>query len=511
MAVYGIDLGTTYSCIARSDGNGGIEALQIADNSTSTPSVVTFDPTTGRPIVGANAKNCMRTKPECTKAFVKRDMHKDFCDEQISVKGVKRPITPIEVQACILRHLVKEANILEKGAGHPEIKQAVITVPAKFDEIQRARTKLAAELAGIQVLGLLQEPTAAAIAYDIPAGNTVLVFDLGGGTLDVSIVRNEGGHYIVLGTPTGDGHLGGVDWDEVLLRLALRLAGKEVPSDPKKWNKLMNRTEECKKLLSQGDADLELSDDDSVEIEISDFENASQQLLDRCMDLVDNAIKNAKAQDPKLKIDFFLTVGGSSKMPMIRKTIVKKYGAIYGKGRTEDQWLRIKDPDTAIAIGAAKYAQMLSSGIKASTAGLQAINDKATHSYGIKILKQGVVQIKNIVKSTEPMVYSYKYDKLSLSKNCSECTIEVFENTSASDYANFDDDKVRSILRKSVNLDKEYPRGTSVSLQVERDANGLIHLQLTCNKTVENIDVNCGNDLITPEIRKVIEDSISLI
>ena len=119
MAVYGIDLGTTYSCIARSDGSGGIEALQIADNSTSTPSVVTFDPTTGRPIVGANAKNCMRTKPECTKAFVKRDMHKDFCDEQISVKGVKRPITPIEVQACILRHLVKEANIFEKGAGHP--------------------------------------------------------------------------------------------------------------------------------------------------------------------------------------------------------------------------------------------------------------------------------------------------------------------------------------------------------------------------------------------------------
>ena len=88
MAVYGIDLGTTYSCIARSDGSGGIEALQIADNSTSTPSVVTFDPTTGRPIVGANAKSCMRTKPESTKAFVKRDMHKDFCDEQISVKGV---------------------------------------------------------------------------------------------------------------------------------------------------------------------------------------------------------------------------------------------------------------------------------------------------------------------------------------------------------------------------------------------------------------------------------------
>ena len=109
------------------------------------------------------------------------------------------------------------------------------------------------------------------------------------------------------------------------------------------------------------------------------------------------------------------------------------------------------------------------------------------------------------------MVYSNKLNTLSLSKNCSEYTIEVFENTSASDYANFDDDKVRSILRKSVNLDKEYPRGTSVSLQVERDANGLIHLQLTCDKTVENIDVNCGNDLITPEIRKVIEDSISLI
>ena len=511
MAVYGIDLGTTYSCIARSDGSGGIEALQIADNSSATPSVVTFDPTTARPIVGFNAKNCMRTKPECTKAFVKREMHKEYCDEQITVKGVKRLITPIEVQACIIRHLVKEANILEKGAGRPEIKEAVITVPAKFDEIQRARTKLAAELAGVHVLGLLQEPTAAAIAYDIPAGNTVLVFDLGGGTLDVSIVRNQGGNYVVLGTPTGDGHLGGVDWDEVLLKLALRMAEKPIPTDSKKWNKLMNRTEECKKLLSQGDADLELSDDDSVEIEMSDFENAAQHLLNRCMTLVDNAIENAKKQDPKLKIDFFLTVGGSSKMPMIKKAIVKKYGAIYGKDRTEDQWLRIKDPDTAIAMGAAKYAQMLSAGMKTSTSNLKAIEDKATHSYGIKILKDGVTQIKNIVKSNEPMVFSNKVDTLALSKKCSEYTIEIFENIVASDYARFGESKERSILRRSVGLGKEYPRGTSVSLQVERDANGMIHLRLTCDKTTTNIDVNCGNDLIDSETRKIIENSIALM
>ena len=95
MAVYGIDLGTTYSCIARCEEGVGAEALQVADNSSATPSVVTFDPSTGRPIVGSNAKNCMRTKPDCTKAFVKREMHKEFCDELITIQGVQRQISPI--------------------------------------------------------------------------------------------------------------------------------------------------------------------------------------------------------------------------------------------------------------------------------------------------------------------------------------------------------------------------------------------------------------------------------
>ena len=511
MAVYGIDLGTTYSCIARCDEGAGTEALQVADNSSATPSVVTFEPSTGRPIVGSNAKNCMRTKPECTKAFVKRAMHKEFCDELITIQGVQRQITPIEVQACILKHLIKEANILEKGAGRPEINKAVITVPAKFDEIQRARTKLAAELAGIQVLGLLQEPTAAAVAYDIPAGNTVLVFDLGGGTLDVSIVRNQGGQYVVLGTPTGDGHLGGVDWDETLLKLALNMEGMPAPSNQKKWNKLMNRTEECKKLLSQGDADLELSDDDSVEIEVADFENACQHLMTRCMTLVNKAIENAKEEDPNLNIDFFLTVGGSSKMPMIKKAIVKKFGSQYGKGKTEDQWLRIKDPDTAIAMGAAKYAQMLSSGMTASTSSLRAIEDKATHSYGIKILKQGTPVIKNILKSTDPMVFSNKLGSLSLSKECSEYTIEVFENVSSSEYAALGESNERSILRKSVDLGKVYPRGTEVSLQVDRDINGLIHIKVACDNKVSSIDVNCAADLIDMQTRQTIEHSLSLM
>ena len=521
--VYGIDLGTCYSCIVRNDCAGSVAPVELinAGGKKFIPSVVTYDKRSGQPKVGATGKACLLTRPECTKAFVKRDMGREFCEDEIMVADVKRKISPVEASACILKHLFKGANDVEVGAGRKPATQAVITIPAKFNELQRAQTKLAAEMAGINVLGLLQEPTAAAIAYDIPAGNTVLVFDLGGGTLDVSIVTNDKGNYKVIGAPAGNGALGGMDWDEKLVELAFQKIGQRPnKSDVKEWNRLMGRAENFKQALTEND---EVYDDDieggniveseEIIVERSEYETVCQGLMTKCWEVVDKAIENAKSIDPKLKIDFFLTVGGSSRMPMIRKGLAARYGAEYGKGKSESQWLRIKDPDTAIAIGAAKYAQMLldnKSSASAAKNNLKAIEDKATHSYGIKIKRDGQIVIKNLVKSSDSIVFKQDVDGLKLSTDGDSFTIEVYENDSSDAYAQIDN-SVKMIRQQTFNFGERKLKGTPVKLSIDRDKDGLIKINLECENFKQSFDANPSEQLIDDETRSNILKSLSIM
>lgn len=518
MTVYGIDLGTCYSCIARDDGAGSVNTVELLNNNgiSFVPSVVTFDKSTGQPKVGNTGKACLRSRPECTKAFVKREMNREYCESEISIAGKMRKISPVEISACILKHLFDGANQVETGAGRKSVTQAVITVPAKFDEKQRARTRLAAEMAGIQVLGLIQEPTAAAIAYDIPAGNTVLVFDLGGGTLDVSIVTNDKGNYKVIGTPAGDDKLGGMDWDEKLVDLAFQKVGKRPDkSNPKQWNLLMSRAEKLKHALTDNDVVIDdevdegnIIEDEEIEIERSDFENMSRELLDRCWRVVDKAIENAKAQDPKVKIDFFLTVGGSSRMPMIRKGLLERYGATYGRGKTEGEWLRINKPDTAIAIGAAKYAQMLANG--KATPELKTLEDKSTHSYGLSILKNGKEIIKNLVKSSDPIVFRKKYDGMHISEESEAIRIAIYENDVTDDYVNISG-KTKMIIEKIFYLKEIKQRDTPMDVSINRDMDGLISIIVNCGGQQQIINVNAPKDIIDDITKANIEHSLSLM
>ena len=514
MAVYGIDLGTCYSCIARNDGAGSVAPItfETSEKGTFIPSVVYYHNKSGVPIVGNRGKSCLSTQPERTKAFVKREMDKDFCESEVLIVDNKRQISPIEPSPCILKYLVDTAN--RENAGRPAIHQAVITIPAKFDEKQRARTKLAAELAGIEVLGLIQEPTAAAVAYDIPAGYTVLVFDLGGGTLDISIVtRDKDGHKII-GTPVGDGHLGGMDWDEKIVELAFRKIGlRPDRSNQKEWNRFMSKAEKIKQALSGKDdvvLDYEVLDgvyffneDEEIEIERSEFESACVPLLERCWALVDKAIANAKAENPNLKIDFFLTVGGSSIMPMIRKGLAARYGAEYGVGKAESDWLRINKPETAIAIGAAKYAQLL-------LARKNTVNDKATHSYGIRILKDKKEVIKNLVKASEPII-SGKEFKFKLDVSAQAMNIEVYETDSSDDYVTYDEKSHEPINNEAIQFGKEMPAGSPVTITINRDKNGLIKFTLKCGDFQKTVDATPSEHLIDAETRKQIEHSLQLM
>lgn len=523
MTVFGIDLGTSYSCIVRNDGAGSVAPVELlnADGKKFIPSVVTYDKKTGQPKVGKTGQACLLTRPECTKAFVKREMNREFCKEEISVAGTMRKLSPVEASACILKHLFGGANMVEVGAGRTPATQAVITIPAKFDEQQRARTKLAAQMAGIEVLGLLQEPTAAAIAYDIPAGSTVLVFDLGGGTLDVSIVTNDKGNYKVIGTPAGDDHLGGMDWDEKLVELAYQKIGRRPDrNNVKEWNKMMRMAENIKQALTENDDviddDIEggnIIEDEEIEIERSEFETVCQGLLERCWKVVDKAIENAKAQKSKLKIDFFLTVGGSSRMPMIRKGLAARYGAVYGKGKAESDWLRIKDPDTAIAIGAAKYAQMLATSKNSANAAeknFKTIEDKATHSYGIKIKKDGQVVIKNLVKSSDPILFHNDVAGLKLASEGDNFKAAIYENSSSDDYADLDD-LVKMIREQVFRFNGIKAKGTPVKLSINRDNDGLIKITLECDKVRQTFEANPASLLIDVETKANIEHSLSLM
>ena len=523
MTVFGIDLGTSYSCIVRNDGAGSVAPVELlnADGKKFIPSVVTYDKKTGQPKVGKTGQACLLTRPECTKAFVKREMNREFCKEEISVAGTMRKLSPVEASACILKHLFGGANMVEVGAGRTPATQAVITIPAKFDEQQRARTKLAAQMAGIEVLGLLQEPTAAAIAYDIPAGSTVLVFDLGGGTLDVSIVTNDKGNYKVIGTPAGDDHLGGMDWDEKLVELAYQKIGRRPDrNNVKEWNKMMRMAENIKQALTENDDviddDIEggnIIEDEEIEIERSEFETVCQGLLERCWKVVDKAIENAKAQKSKLKIDFFLTVGGSSRMPMIRKGLAARYGAVYGKGKAESDWLRIKDPDTAIAIGAAKYALMLATSKNSANAAeknFKTIEDKATHSYGIKIKKDGQVVIKNLVKSSDPILFHNDVTGLKLASEGDNFKAAIYENSSSDDYAELDD-LVKMIREQVFRFNGIKAKGTPVTLSINRDNDGLIKITLECDKVRQTFEANPAALLIDAETKANIEHSLSLM
>lgn len=498
MVVYGIDLGTCYSCIARNDCAGSVTPVELldAEGKKFIPSVVTFDKKTGQPKVGTPAKACLRTRPECTIAFAKREMHKDFCDHKISVAGVLRSISPVEASACIMKHIFDGANKVEIGAGRERAKQAVITVPAKFDESQRARTKKAAEMAGIEVLGLIQEPTAAAIAYDIPSGSTVLVFDLGGGTLDVSVVQNDRGAYKVIGFPAGDDRLGGMDWDEKLAELAFQKIGKRPnKSDDREWKRVMMKAELLKQALTTWDeivdAEVEnatIEEGKEIIIERSEFETKCQELLNRCFAVIDKAIENARKETPNLKIDFFLTVGGSSLMPMIEKGIAERYGEKYGRGKTQDEWLKIKDPNTAIAVGAAKYAQMLVSG--QTSANMKTLADKSPHSYGIEVKEKnsGRIIIRNVIKSTDPIVYEGHMDA-KLPNDDTEFTTRIYVD---SDNNMPVSPNVKVIKTKKVPFGDCKKKGTPVKLTITRDISGLIKIIVKCEDFNTTFDANDG-------------------
>ena len=355
--VIGIDLGTTNSCVATIE-NGEAVVITNAEGARTTPSVVAFAKDGGERLVGVTAKRQAVTNPDRTMVSVKRHMGTDW-----STDVDEASYTPQEVSAFILQKLKADA---EAYLGH-DVTKAVITCPAYFTDAQRKATRDAGRIAGLEVLRIINEPTAAALAYgvDKDVDQTILVYDLGGGTFDVSVLEIydvDGQPQIEVKATAGNNMLGGDDFDETVIEWLLaefkKSTGIDLSGDSQAMTRLKEAAEKAKIELS-GTQQTQISlpfitmrDGNPEHLDISlarsTFEQLTSGLVEKTMSPTRQAIKDAglKAGD----IDKVILVGGSTRIPAVQEAIEKETGKSPYKGI---------NPDEAVALGAALQAGII--------------------------------------------------------------------------------------------------------------------------------------------------------
>lgn len=353
----GIDLGTTNSVVAVMEG-GKPTVIANAEGSRTTPSIVGFSKT-GERLVGQLAKRQAILNPDKTVASIKRHMGEDY-----KVKIDDKNYTPQEISSMILRKLADDASsyLGEK------VTSAVITVPAYFNDAQRQATKDAGKIAGLDVLRIVNEPTAAALAYGLEKQKPekVLVFDLGGGTFDVSVLEIGDGVHEVLST-SGDTHLGGDDFDEKVMNWLCdefkKSEGIDLRNDKQAMQRIKEAAEKAKCELSsviETNINLPFITADAngpkhldISLTRAKFEDLCHDLLDRCKKPVEQALKDASLS--KGDIDEVVLVGGSTRIPAVQ-ALVKDY-----TGKEPNQSV---NPDEVVAVGAAIQAGVLAGEVK---------------------------------------------------------------------------------------------------------------------------------------------------
>ena len=379
--ILGIDLGTTNSAMAVMEGSEP-EILVNAEGDRTTPSVEGFRKD-GERVVGKAAKNQAVTNPENTVSSVKRFIGRSFNETKaeqakvsykveagkdgrtvIDIEG--KSYTPEEISAMVLQKLKTDA---EKQVGSP-ITQAVITVPAYFNDAQRQATKDAGKIAGLEVLRIINEPTAAALAYGLDKTNKdekILVFDLGGGTFDVSILELGDGVFEVAAT-AGDNQLGGDDWDHRVIdwladKFAADNGGIDLRKDKMALQRLKEAAEKAKMELSsttQANVNLPFITADATgpkhldyTLTRAEFERITKDLLDRCRKPVEQALRDAGMSQGD--IDEVILVGGSTRMPAVQELV---------KSMTGKQPNMSVNPDEVVAMGAAVQGGVLAGDVE---------------------------------------------------------------------------------------------------------------------------------------------------
>lgn len=495
MAVYGIDFGTCYSCVAMAEDDGSITIVPSSTAQNSIPSIVMFNTRKdGKPIVGLTAKRALEhPNPQNVVAFIKTEMHEETTKKRYKITEEEtRYLSPIEPTACIYYELFSNANQHRLGLGHQAINNAVITVPAVCSEKQREQTKIAAQLAGINVLQVINEPTAAAISYNIHVGETILVFDLGGGTLDVSIVqRTSENEYKVLSSE-GNPNLGGKDWDRSLISLCYDNLGLTFCEDNVTEKQLILFEGYKIDICSAGDVEINFVDAEGIQqtisVTIEEFEQNSQHLINNALQVVDKAIASAKSHNEDLKIDRVCLAGGASNMPAIQRTLQQHLPTVPP--------ILKQNPHFAICEGAAKYALSLSN----ENTNYHNINiDDRGHSYGLLTYdKNGDLVVENIILKNDPLAIVGRQFARYMGQAGNRLSIDIIENDY--DDIQFKYKGQKTCFSGEVVFPTHLNIGEQVNLSLARDTDGVVCINVSYGNHLQPISFETKMTSISDDI-----------
>lgn len=516
--VYGIDAGTTRSSIAYQDDTGRANVIKNSEGTDTTPSVVAIYEEGQEVIVGQVAKDNAIIDPDNTISFVKTKMGIE--KEVFYGPDGEYSTTPIEVTAHILKKLAQDA---EMHMGE-EVKDVVITVPAYFGEEQKKATRQAGEIVGFNVIAIIDEPTAAAISYGIernPEGKTVLVYDLGGGTFDVSVMQVSKASIDVV-TTDGNHNLGGKDWDGAFMSHIIERFEEESGFDgeypDEDLQDIALKVEKAKHELTVKDkTKMSLRVDAyraSLDVTRQEFEEVTRLLLDQTIDLTKKVIEDTKELNVDA-IDEILLVGGSAKMPQVMEAIKENF----------EIEAKLYDPDLAVARGAAIFA-ILKKGVDPDQAEIggsilpphidpedipeKIIKTKSTKSFGIKVERDGELCICNIIFKNDETPCEIVKTFGTAAANQVTANIEVYESTILDEHYEVDEDlKIgEAILELPEGLLKDSPIEITLTLNDE----GIIELsgkELSDNRIVK---AKFQSDCIfsDEELERIIEQTTTI-